>query len=430
MARLIEPQARFLELPKKYPLYVGGYGSGKTWAGSAKLCRNAWELPKIRAGYFAPTIPLIRDIFYPTIDEVAHDWGLRAVVRETNKEVHLYNGRTYRTTIICRSMEKPASIIGFSIGHALVDEIDTLPLKKAEDAWRKVIARIRQPGGTGQVAATTTPEGFHFTWKTWVKGPREDQAVADRYGMVRSSTYDNEANLQPGYIDDLLSTYPESLVQAYLLGKFVNLAQGTVYREYNREKNRSNERIQPGETLRVGMDFNVGKMAAVVHVIRDGWPHAVDEIIGALDTPDMIRQIKERYWRFSGSTWEQTRQIRVYPDSSGQNRTTTGAASTDIQLLKTAGFWVSAPPANPPVRDRVNAMNGVFRNAQGERHYRVNPDTCPTFVECLEQQAYDDNGQPDKTSGLDHANDAAGYFIHREHPLQRPVTSLKIGVAQ
>ncbi len=39
------------------------------------------------------------------------------------------------------------------------------------------------------------------------------------------------------------------------------------------------------------MDFNVGKMAAVVHVKRLGLPHAVDEIVNGYDTPDMIRQI-------------------------------------------------------------------------------------------------------------------------------------------
>jgi hypothetical protein len=31
--------------------------------------------PKINQGYFAPTYPQIRDIFYPTIEEVAFDWG-------------------------------------------------------------------------------------------------------------------------------------------------------------------------------------------------------------------------------------------------------------------------------------------------------------------------------------------------------------------
>ena len=52
-----------------------------------------------------------------------------------------------------------------------------------------------------------------------------------------------------------------------------------------------------GEPVFVGMDFNVGKMAAVIHVKRSGQPRAVGEVVNAYDTPDMIRRIKERYER-------------------------------------------------------------------------------------------------------------------------------------
>ena len=95
------------------------------------------------------------------------------------------------------------------------------------------------------------------------------------------------------------------------------------------------------------------------------------------------------------------------------------ASETDIALLKDAGFIVSAPEANPPVKDRVNAMNAMFCNAEGQRRYLVNTARCPTYTECLEQQAWAQNGEPDKTTGHDHPNDAGGYFIHREYPIVR-----------
>ncbi|MFH4246923.1 terminase family protein, partial [Acinetobacter baumannii] len=109
----------------------------------SSLCNKAWEFPKVPLGYFAPTYPQIRDIFFPTIEEVAFDWGLKTKVYETNKEVDIYYGRQYRTTIICRSMEKPATIVGFKIGHALIDELDVMAKVKAQQAWRKIIARMR-----------------------------------------------------------------------------------------------------------------------------------------------------------------------------------------------------------------------------------------------------------------------------------------------
>ena len=137
------PQSKFLALPHKFKAFVAGYGSGKTWVGCISKCAKYWSTPKVNQGYFAPTYPQIRDIFYPTIEEVAHDMGLRVDIKEGNKEVHFYNGRQYRGTTICRSMERPGTIIGFKIGHALVDELDVMPVNKAEIAWTKIIARMR-----------------------------------------------------------------------------------------------------------------------------------------------------------------------------------------------------------------------------------------------------------------------------------------------
>ncbi len=421
MPTLNEPQAQFLALPHKYRAYVAGFGAGKTWAISAGACKHYWEHPKAHRGYFAPTYPQIRDIYFPTIEEVAHDWGLRVKIAEVNKEVHFYSGRQYRGTTICRSMEKPESIVGFKIARADVDELDTLPIRKAEHAWRKILARLRLKfDGQNGADVATTPEGFRFTWQQWVKAVREKPELKGLYGLVQASTYDNELNLPDDYIPGLLASYPPQLIQAYLNGEFVNLTAGTIYHAYDRKLNASSETLRDGEPVFVGMDFNVGKMAAIIHVKRDGQPHAVVEIINAYDTPDMIRILKERLGE---------RQIRVYPDASGASRKSVNASTTDIQLLKSAGFIVIAPPANPPVKDRINSMNAMFCNAEGERRYRVNADLCPTYAENLEQQVWADNGEPDKTAGNDHTNDAGGYFIHKEYPLVKPVTPIKLGFA-
>ncbi|WP_271999517.1 terminase large subunit domain-containing protein [Pseudomonas aeruginosa] len=421
MPTLNVPQAKFLALPHKFCGFVAGFGSGKTWVGCSGLAQHAWEWPRINAGYFAPTYAQIRDIFYPTMEEVAFDWGLRTRINQANHEVHLFSGSAYRTTIICRSMEKPQTIVGFKVGRSLVDELDVLSLVKAQQAWRKIIARMRYKvdGLRNRVDVTTTPEGFKFVFQQFVKQLREKPHLQDLYGLVQASTYDNEANLPDDYIDSLMESYPPQLIAAYLRGQFVNLTSGTIYTAYDRTLNASQETVQPGETLFVGMDFNVGKMAAVVHVKRLGLPHAVDEIVNGYDTPDMIRQIKERFWLYAEGDYRPTRQIRIYPDASGDSRKSVRASETDIALLKQAGFVVSAPTANPPVKDRINSMNAMFCNAKGERRYRVNPDRCPTYADALEQQVWGTNGEPDKAADIDHPNDAGGYFIHKEYPITK-----------
>jgi hypothetical protein len=429
MPTLNLPQQRFLALPHKFRAYVAGFGSGKTWAICAGACKHYWEHPRANRGYFAPTYPQIRDIYYPTIEEVASDWGLRVKIAEANKEVHFYSGRVYRGTTICRSMEKPESIVGFKIARGDIDELDTLQVRKAEHAFRKIIARLRfKFDGLNGIDVATTPEGFRFTYEQWVKAVRDKPVLADMYGMVQASTYDNELNLPADYIPSLLATYPPQLIEAYLNGQFVNLLSGTVYHQFSRTDNVCADMLHEGEALHVGMDFNVGKMAAIGHVIRDAMPRAVDEITGGYDTPDMIRQIKERYWRHDGNTYHKTREITIYPDASGGSRKSVNASETDIKLLRDAGFRVSAPDANPPVKDRINSMNAMFCNALGQRRYRVNLQTCPTYADHLQQQVWADNGEPDKKSGHDHTNDAGGYFIHRMFPLIKPTVSRTVSI--
>ena len=86
--------------------------------------------------------------------------------------------------------------------------------------------------------------------------------------------------------------------------------------------------------------------------------------------------------------------------------------------------------ANPAVKDRINAVNGMTLNAEGVRRWRVNTDQCPTLTEAQEQQAWDlKKGEPDKTTGHDHPNDAIGYFLVKRYPIAErtaQVTGLRV----
>lgn len=420
------PQAQFLAMPHKFKAYVAGFGSGKTWVGCGGICKGMWEHPKINQGYFAPTYPQIRDIFYPTVEEVAFDWGLKVQINESNKEVHFYAGRQYRGTTICRSMEKPATIVGFKIGNALVDELDVMPALKAQQAWRKIIARMRYKvaGLRNGIDVTTTPEGYKFVYQQFVKAVRDKPELATLYGLVQASTFDNEANLPDDYIPSLLASYPPELIKAYLRGHFTNLTSGTIYHQFDRRLNNCADEEQPGEPLFIGMDFNVGKMAAIVHVKREGLPRAVRELVKVYDTPAMIKRIQEEFWRYEGGRYVASRQIYIYPDASGDSRKSNCASLTDIAQLREAGFSVIVNASNPPVKDRINSMNAMFCNALGERRYLVNVQRCPVYTESLEQQVWDKNGEPDKKADNDHPNDGGGYFIVKDYPIVKPAYSI------
>ena len=382
------------------------------------MAAHHWQHPRINAGYFAPTYPMIRDIFYSTMEEVASDFGLRVDVKEGNKEVHFYSGRQYRGTTICRSMENPNTIIGFKIGYALVDEFDMLEPRKAHNAWRKIIARMRYNDAAlkNGVDVVTTPEGFRATHKIFVSDVAEKPELAKNYGLLQVSTYDNEANLPDDYIPSLFETYTKELVAAYINGQFVNLTSGTVYRNFDRKRCGSTETIRlplkdvNGKTIMeplfIGMDFNVTKMASTIYVQRpNGW-HAVAELKDVFDTPDMVKIIDER-WKSKGH------RIIVYPDATAKGRESVDASKSDIALLEAAGYEVRSNPSNPRVKDRIISTNKQFELGR----LWVNARMCPAVVKCLEGQTYDDNGEPDKKSGFDHQNDATSYPIAYENPI-------------
>lgn len=168
-----------------------------------------------------------------------------------------------------------------------------------------------------------------------------------------------------------------------------------------------------GEPLHVGLDFNVLKMAAIIYVIRGGRPRAVAELTGVRDTPEMARLLKERY-RDKGHN------VVIYPDASGRATSSKSASESDLSILRAAGFLVRVGTTNPAVKDRVSSVNALILNDQGERRLLVNTHLCPVYTEALEQQPYDKNGEPDKTTGHDHPNDAGGYPLVNLWPIVKP----------
>jgi len=407
--RLTDAQRAFVTSREPFPAFVGGFGSGKTAAAIARAMALKVMCREQSIAYYLPTYPLIQDIAFERFPELCERRGWAFKLNRQDAVMEFPGaGR-----IVFRNMEQPDRIVGYEVAHSLVDEIDTMATDKARNAWNKIIARNRQKCGMpNTVGVATTPEGFKFVWERWQKNP------APGYVLFRAKTEENAANLPADYIENLRKSYPPNLLLAYLEGEFCNLTAGSVYAEFDRQLNACADTIQTSEPLHIGMDFNVGRMSAVVFVLRDGLPRAVDELTNLLDTPAMIAAIKSRY---------EGHAIFVYPDASGGGRRSNNASESDIALLRAARFSVFAPSSNPPVKDRVLAMNQMI-HSEGVRKLLVNVDRCPGFVEALEKQAYDKNGEPDKTSGMDHLNDAAGYMIHYRFPVRgRGAQRLQLG---
>ena len=412
-----KPQADFFNLDCKFPAFIGGFGVGK----SETMCNSAL-LDSLEGGadsliaMYEPTYDLVRLILAPRMQDKLTEWGVRFTYNKSENIIYTSNGQM--GDFILRTLDNPARIVGYESFRAKIDELDTLKTEHAQEAWNKIIARNRQRPNTytkmsekpvNTVSVFSTPEGFRFAYQRWSKNKTAD------YQMIQAHTESNPF-LPDDYIQSLKDTYPPALLQAYLEGQFVNLTSGTVYSSYDRSKCNSDEQIVANEPLYIGCDFNVTKQAATVYVKRGEVWHAVKELVDMYDTPDMIRTIQSE---LGGHV------IYIYPDASGGSRKTVDASTSDIALLQQAGFIVKAHKKNPNVKDRILATNAAFDKGL----VKINAKQCPVVAQCLEQQAYDKNGQPDKSSGDDHQNDATTYPIAFEMPIIKPLANIKVRFA-
>ncbi len=412
---LTGPQMDFAFAEDPFPAFVGGYGAGKSQALVIRLLLLKLRHARLDVGYFAPSFDLIRLIAWPRFAATLSEWGIEHRLNRSERTLSLATGGR----ILFRSMDVPDSIVGFEIADAGIDELDTLKESHARDAWNRIVARCRQTkpdGAPNSAAVATTPEGFRFVYRLW----RAEQRPG--YRLITAPTRSNPF-LPKGYIDNLRATYPPQLLDAYLEGRFVNLTSGAVYPDFSRSLNHADAEIRPGEPVHAGIDFNVGNCTAIIAVVRDGLPVIAGEWTGVRDTPALARLLKENYL-------DRGHAVTVYPDASGAGHRSVNASASDIQILKDHRLGIVAGPVNPPVKDRIAAVNALILDGDGKRRLAIDSGRCPTLVECLEQQIYTTGGEPDKSAGRDHAPDALGYLIHARWPLVRPgrssVTSLRI----
>lgn len=436
---LSDPQFEFLTSTKKHTGFVAGFGSGKSFIGALKSLNKIIINGIYRTAYYLPTYGDIRDIAFDVFPTVADLLGFKYKLNKSDKEFTLFDEQGIKIgSTIFRNMSEPESIVGYQVGYTLIDETDILREHIMDKAFKKILGRNRlvvpitdketldeiafmdeldeKVEGTyfhkkkrqwcwvNNIDVVGTPEGFKWFYKRFVKNFKGKTDL-----LIKASTYSNLENLPEDFIDTLKAEYPPELFNAYVNGDFVNLTTGTIYGYFDRRKHHTDREIEEGDILHIGQDFNIGGCCGRIHVIDKGVPKLVDEY-SVHDTQSIINHLTKEYEGYK---------IIIYPDASGKSEKTNSNKS-DIQLLIDAGFTLDFPSSNPRVQDRINSVNTRFYHDS----YLVNTHKCPDSTHALEQQAYDDNGEPEKFKGantIDDSNDACGYFIDRKFGLLKSI---------
>lgn len=382
---------------------VSGFGAGKTFAVARKAVLLAKANPGCDGIVTEPNFPLLTQILIPEIKDALDFFQFKYEFKASESIFYvMIQGK--ETRIICKSMEGYERLIGINAAWVIMDEFDTAKPELAYNAYIKLLGRMRV-GNVRQMVIVSTPEGYRSMYRIFV-----EEGEKGNKRLIRAKTTDNY-HLPQDYVDRMRSQYPAELIDAYLNGEFTNLTSGTVYTQYDRTLNDTSKEDDRLSDIHIGIDFNVSAMSAVACLVKDGCVYAVDEFIGLFDTPELIQTLETKY---AG------RRVTVYPDAAGDARKSVQANTSDIKLLKQAGFSVKADSKNPAIMDRVNGLNTLFSNADGLRRCFINTTKCQKLTKALEQQSYDENTKmPDKKNGHDNNGiDALGYLTAKLFPLR------------
>ena len=403
---LTEPQEDFILTENPFPAIVGGLGSGKSKGGTMRLVMLLLSDAGANGAYYMPTYDLLKLRAIVGLEEDLDQLGVSYTINKSDYMISLHG----YGHIILRSYDRPERIVAYEVAHSIVDELDTLPKDKASLVWRKITERNRQKRDKiNTIGVVTTPDqGYNgFVYSKWGKNPQPG------YEIIKASTHSNPY-LPLDYIEQIRANYDPVMAEMYINGDFVNLNANKVYHFFSRDKHHTSRMItEDDKFLYIGLDFNIGGTCATVWLIENNNPIAVDEF-SSHDTYDFINNLN----KYKGKT------VIVFPDASGRSGST-NATLSDIGLIENAGYSVDAPPANPAVRDRVNAMNALLSHDR----IQVNTDKCPNLTHAMETQGYDKKGDPekyDKHPAIDDWVDGSGYFINRKWPVRKPAVDLNI----
>jgi hypothetical protein len=390
---LSKPQKQVLECDKRFRVLITGRRFGKTFLAVTELAKFA-RYPKKKVWYVAPTYRMAKDIvWFELVDKLTkHKW-----IKKTNNSdlsILLRNG----SQISLRGADNENSLRGVGLDFLVMDEFADVK----EHAWYEVL-RPTLSDKNGSALFCGTPRGYgNWSYNLFSK---ED----NNWASFQFTTLDG-GQVSANEIEQAKADLDERTFNQEYMASFVNYA-GQIYYNFDRKENVIDKYEPKTAEIHIGMDFNIDPMSAVVTEIQGDKIIIYDEIIlYSSNTDEMVQEIKTRY---SG------KHIFIYPDPASKQRKTSAGGTTDLSILKNAGFNMRVRNNHPLIRDRINSVNTKLKNANGKRTLFI-ANNCKNVLKSIERQIYKEGTSvPDKDNNYDHMNDALGYLVEYLFPVRR-----------
>ena len=435
-------QRDFIAYQPYASIFVGGLGSGKTYGGAVRALMKIFDNPETLGMIAAndskqlhqSTMPvfwdmlneigMIEDQDYVLNKKPLPEWEITSRVKEHDAVLTFRNGaQVALRTFYNYNYRK---IRGLNLGWAWLDESRDMDY----EAFTTTIGRLRCINSKNiQIWLTSTPNGLDWQYDYFKAAASRNKKLKEKRQYFRGKTQDNEKNLGEGYIDALLETFDEKMIDQEMYGLWTDTFLGQVYYNFDREIN-IDDTIKHDPSLPENQilmcDFNKTPMAWAIGQKRPGKRGEQKEVLEIYDeifvnssnTVECLEELKNRGYNLA--------HFVVHGDATSK---THGTGITDYVLMREYGIKdIRVPNSNPNVVDRVNSANAKFKNAKGNVGLKVHP-RCEHVIEDFARMRFKEGTRIlDKVSNLmlSHISDAIGYGIFYRWPATRSSVKQKV----
>ena len=374
--------------PAKRKVLVAGRRFGKShlsliWLLSRELQENErrWIItPTYRSGK-ATTWRLMRQMFRE----------YKCQINESELAIKLPNN----SEIAIKGAEQENNLRGAGLDMVVMEEYSYIKPR----VWEEIIYPMLTTTD-GDAFFIGTPNGYDHLYDAYLRGQSNDPDWKSWQYTTLDGGYVSKEEIKKAK-----SMMDERAFKTEFLGSFETTGNRAAYNFDRNTHVRKAEQLS--SSLFWGMDFNVDYMSAVLGCeYTDGTIHYFDEIRQTnSNTEEMAKEMRKI-----------APNVPVYPDAAGSSRSTTSNRS-DHMILKEFSFHVVSKKANPPIIDRLNALNRMLKDANDRVRMTVDPK-CIHLIKDLEQVQRSRDGKIDKSNiALTHMFDACSYYITYKYPI-------------
>jgi PBSX family phage terminase large subunit len=206
--------------------YGGGFGNGKTLAGSFKAYFHCMQPD----AFFLIGRRHASDLSDSTQRDFLNLFGHMGKFSPKNGSFKFYKDGKPLSEVIFRHLDDMQSLTNMNLSGFWIDQAEEV----SEDAFDFLVGRIRRPVQKREGFITFNMNGHDWIWRRFLKKLGKDGKPlpnASDFHLITASTLENRENLPEDYVKALLAQ-PTEYVKRFVEGSFDTFA-GQVYAEFN-----------------------------------------------------------------------------------------------------------------------------------------------------------------------------------------------------